>query len=106
KRGAHLAISLERLDAITHARPNRIGLSATQRPLSLVAEFLSGNTPGAPFNPSFGLGGAVAFVPDLALALDPDPDFDLKCHPERSEGPLQVSSLNDRSKLPNHSSIL
>jgi ATP-dependent Lhr-like helicase len=42
KRGAHLALSLERLDAITHLRPNRIGLSATQRPLSLVAEFLSG----------------------------------------------------------------
>src|SRR6266542_3949087 len=43
KRGAHLALSLERLDAITHQRPNRIGLSATQRPLSLVAEFLGGN---------------------------------------------------------------
>ena len=43
KRGAHLALSLERLDAITHHRPNRIGLSATQRPISLVAEFLSGN---------------------------------------------------------------
>ncbi len=42
KRGAHLALSLERLDAITHHRPNRIGLSATQRPLSLVSEFLSG----------------------------------------------------------------
>ena len=45
KRGAHLALSLERLDAITHQRPNRIGLSATQRPLSLVAEFLSGQSP-------------------------------------------------------------
>ena len=44
KRGAHLALSLERLDAITHQRPNRIGLSATQRPISLVAEFLSGNS--------------------------------------------------------------
>src|SRR6266542_2479699 len=43
KRGAHLALSLERLDAITHQRPNRIGLSATQRPLSLVAEFLGDN---------------------------------------------------------------
>src|SRR6202158_1093216 len=42
KRGAPLALSLERLDAITHLCPNRIGLSATQRPLSLVAEFLSG----------------------------------------------------------------
>jgi ATP-dependent Lhr-like helicase len=47
KRGAHLALSLERLDAITHQRPNRIGLSATQRPLSLVAEFLSGQAAAA-----------------------------------------------------------
>ncbi len=48
KRGAHLALSLERLDAIAHRRPNRIGLSATQRPLSLVAEFLNGNLRGDP----------------------------------------------------------
>ena len=43
KRGAHLALSLERLDAIA-ARPlQRIGLSATQRPLEEVARFLAGN---------------------------------------------------------------
>src|SRR5690606_42098244 len=30
KRGAHLSLSLARLDALTHARPLRIGLSATQ----------------------------------------------------------------------------
>ncbi len=44
KRGAHLALSLERLQAIT-ARPlQRIGLSATQRPLEEVALFLGGYT--------------------------------------------------------------
>ena len=42
KRGAHLALSLERLDALTPAKPQRIGLSATQRPIELVAEFLVG----------------------------------------------------------------
>ncbi|HEY3486842.1 MAG TPA: DEAD/DEAH box helicase [Gammaproteobacteria bacterium] len=43
KRGAHLALSLERLQALT-ARPlTRIGLSATQKPLSTVAEFLVGD---------------------------------------------------------------
>jgi ATP-dependent Lhr-like helicase len=48
KRGAHLALSLERLEAlIAQSRPNRppmrIGLSATQKPIELVAKFLVGN---------------------------------------------------------------
>jgi ATP-dependent helicase Lhr and Lhr-like helicase len=43
KRGAHLMLSLERLDAITVKPPQRIGLSATQRPLEEVAHFLGGH---------------------------------------------------------------
>jgi ATP-dependent Lhr-like helicase len=42
KRGAHLALSLERLEAITRLKFQRIGLSATQRPLDEVARFLGG----------------------------------------------------------------
>jgi ATP-dependent Lhr-like helicase len=56
KRGSHLALSLERLDALVtgenclipggsllvHPRPLRIGLSATQNPIELVAQFLGG----------------------------------------------------------------
>ena len=42
KRGAHMALSLERLEALCTARPQRIGLSATQRPLDEVARFLGG----------------------------------------------------------------
>ena len=42
KRGAHLALTLERLEALTSASPQRIGLSATQRPLDEVARFLGG----------------------------------------------------------------
>ncbi|MDP8904763.1 MAG: DEAD/DEAH box helicase, partial [Chloroflexota bacterium] len=42
KRGAHLALSLERLEEICARPPQRIGLSATQRPLSAVAAFLGG----------------------------------------------------------------
>src|SRR6185436_15174694 len=42
KRGAHLALSLERLEAFCHHPPQRIGLSATQRPLDEVARFLGG----------------------------------------------------------------
>jgi ATP-dependent helicase Lhr and Lhr-like helicase len=42
KRGAHLALSLERLQAIAEKPFQRIGLSATQRPLEEVAHFLAG----------------------------------------------------------------
>src|SRR4051812_47297318 len=42
KRAAHLAISMERLAARCDAPPQRIGLSATQRPLDEVARFLGG----------------------------------------------------------------
>src|SRR4030081_1634525 len=43
KRGAHLALSLERLDQLTGKRLTRIGLSATQKPIELVAHFLAGS---------------------------------------------------------------
>ncbi len=47
KRGAHLALSLERLEELTTRPPQRIGLSATQRPLEEVARFLGGySSPG------------------------------------------------------------
>ncbi|RJK96478.1 ATP-dependent helicase [Vallicoccus soli] len=42
KRGAHLALSLERLDALLERRAQRIGLSATVRPVEEVARFLGG----------------------------------------------------------------
>ncbi len=60
KRGAHLAISLERLDLVAGApfkpsfglsgrnKPTRIGLSATQKPIEVVAHFLTGNGRPAP----------------------------------------------------------
>ena len=43
KRGTHLALSLERLEALTDRPPVRIGLSATQKPIELVAHFLAGS---------------------------------------------------------------
>ncbi len=48
KRGAHLTLSLERLEALTKRPPIRIGLSATQKPIEEVAHFLTGNDRSAP----------------------------------------------------------
>jgi ATP-dependent Lhr-like helicase len=45
KRGAHLSLSLERLADLCDADPQRIGLSATQKPLEVVAGFLGGDRP-------------------------------------------------------------
>ncbi|MBB5789799.1 ATP-dependent helicase [Jiangella mangrovi] len=45
KRGAHLALSLERLDALLETPAQRIGLSATVRPIEEVARFLGGSRP-------------------------------------------------------------
>ncbi|MDR3614979.1 MAG: DEAD/DEAH box helicase [Candidatus Obscuribacterales bacterium] len=42
KRGAHLSLTLERLTRLARKAPNRIGLSATQKPIELVAQFLTG----------------------------------------------------------------
>ena len=45
KRGAHLALTLERLEALCQTRPIRVGLSATQRPIETVARLLVGDRP-------------------------------------------------------------
>ncbi len=48
KRGSHLALSLERLDHLAGKPLTRIGLSATQKPIELVAHFLGGTARPAP----------------------------------------------------------
>jgi ATP-dependent Lhr-like helicase len=47
KRGAHLMLSLERLAALCPADPVRIGISATQKPMQRMADFLLGSRSGA-----------------------------------------------------------
>ena len=47
KRGAHLMLSLERLDALCERRCVRVGLSATQRPIEEIGNFLTGGRPCA-----------------------------------------------------------
>jgi ATP-dependent helicase Lhr and Lhr-like helicase len=58
KRGAHLALSLERLQLLCARPVQRIGLSATQRPLDEVARFLGGTERGS------GVGGQGSPTPD------------------------------------------
>ncbi|WP_231742668.1 DEAD/DEAH box helicase [Polystyrenella longa] len=50
KRGSHLALSLERLEHVSERSIQRIGLSATQRPMSRIAKFLVGGWPGESIN--------------------------------------------------------
>ncbi|WP_026122679.1 ATP-dependent helicase [Nocardiopsis halotolerans] len=65
KRGAHLALSLERLDALLDRPAQRIGLSATVRPPELVAEYLGGaDVVSPPDSPGMDLSVAVP-VPDM-----------------------------------------
>jgi len=52
KRGSHLALTLERLDALCGQRCTRIGLSATQKPIEEVARFLVGTSNAPCSSPS------------------------------------------------------
>jgi ATP-dependent Lhr-like helicase len=77
KRGAHLALSLERLDELLEAPAQRIGLSATVRPVDEVSAFLAGSRPVEVIKPALAKTIEVAVevpVPDLsALDVRPDP---------------------------------
>ncbi|TWI04542.1 ATP-dependent Lhr-like helicase [Luteimonas cucumeris] len=75
KRGSHLALSLERLEALCGGRLTRVGLSATQKPIDEVARFLVGaaavSKDGVPDCEIVDIG--YTRQRDLALELPPTP---------------------------------
>ncbi|MGB3442794.1 MAG: ATP-dependent helicase [Actinophytocola sp.] len=89
KRGAHLAVSLERLDALLPRPAQRIGLSATVRPIDEVGAFLAGGRPVTVVAPKIGKTIEMTVVvpvedmteldgpPPLEGPVTPDPDLDL-----------------------------
>ena len=88
KRGAHLALTLERLDALLPSPAQRIGLSATVRPIEEVARFLAGGRPVSVVQPpsekQWDLRVVVPVEDMASLAAPP---------PEDVDGPRQVPSI-------------
>src|SRR5580704_16497675 len=74
KRGAHLSLSLERLSALCGDRLLRVGLSATQKPVEAIAQFLIGSGPrGLPSGGCKIVDTGHRRARDLALELPPSP---------------------------------
>ncbi|MDQ1466904.1 MAG: ATP-dependent helicase Lhr and Lhr-like helicase, partial [Actinomycetota bacterium] len=110
KRGAHLALSLERLEMIAKRPPQRIGLSATQRPLDEIARFLGGVGPGdsgsrpvtivdAGSHKSLDLEVIVPVDDMAAIHSELDGAFDNNAAPDSGYGPLPsgVTAVGDSS---------
>jgi len=72
KRGAHLALSLERLEALTLTKPQRIGLSATQRPIETIAQFLVGNRTSSTVNRQWSIGSSPSPISNQPSVGDSD----------------------------------
>jgi len=70
KRGTHLMLTLERLEALAGRKLNRIGLSATQKPIDLIARFLVGADAAQPCTI---VDAGHARERDLAIELAPAP---------------------------------
>jgi ATP-dependent Lhr-like helicase len=90
KRGAHLALSLERLEHITGNRLTRVGLSATQKPIDEVARFLVGGG-GRPAKDLFeGAADADATQPPACAIVDTGHVRRRDLAIEVPEGPLEA----------------
>src|ERR1700734_891635 len=96
KRGAHLALSLERLEAITEGRVQRIGLSATQRPLEEVAHFLGGASGSAETTAELDEQAVIPYRPVTIVDASEPKKLDL-----RIEVPVEdMARMGQREELP------
>ena len=110
KRGAHLALSLERLQALTQKPLQRIGLSATQRPLEEVARFLGGVevpaiAPNVPQTTALELNPEIPFIelPDGEVAPeDPSWSADVIETPNIRYRPVTIVNATSPKQLKLH----
>ena len=104
KRGAHLAVSLERLEEVTKQPPQRIGLSATQRPLAEVARFLGGwSAPGTPREVAIvDAGISKALVVDVVIPVEDMSDLGREVAPgpdDMRSGPAHMAMAPRRTSI-------
>jgi len=92
KRGAHLALSLERLSRLADKPPQRIGLSATQNPLEEVAKYLGGA----------GVGSRESGVGDEAAKRTGEPPISDSRHPTPDTRPVTIINTNEKKQLSLH----
>ncbi len=77
KRGAHMALTLERLTAWCDVPPQRIGLSATQRPLEEIARFLGGKQDERAWRPVTVVDAGISKQMDIEVIVPVDDMGDL-----------------------------
>jgi len=87
KRGTHLALSLERLDALLKVPAQRIGLSATVRPVEEVARFLGGDRPVTVVHPP-----ALRAL-DVRIVVPVEDMADIPPHPGAADAPPSSARL-------------